>query len=111
MKQDTVNFSEDNFRREVLEHQGTTLVDFWADWCAPCRAIAPTIDAIATESRGRFKVGKVDVEANAQLAKDYRVQSIPTLIFFRDGVEVERVVGAASKGVLQEKLEQLSQAT
>ncbi len=110
MNQDTATFDEGNFRSEVLEREGTTLVDFWADWCPPCHALAPTIDAIATEARGRFKVGKVDVQANAKLAQSFGVQSIPTLIFFRDGVEVERLVGAASKGAIQEKLEEISRA-
>ncbi len=110
MNDNTVKLDQDNFQREILEHEGTALVDFWADWCPPCHAIAPTIDAIATEARGHFKVGKLDVDASPRLAETHGVRSIPTLIFFRDGVEVERIVGAASKGAIQEKLEELSRA-
>ena len=110
MNENTVMLDQGNFQEEILEHGGAALVDFWADWCGPCHAIAPTIDAIATEAQGRPKVGKVDVEANPGLAEAHGVQSIPTLIFFRDGVEVDRVVGAARKGTILEKLEEMSRA-
>ncbi len=110
MNENTVKLDQDNFHEEILKHDGAALVDFWADWCGPCHAIAPSIDAIAAETRGRSKVGKVDVEANPRLAEAHGVRSIPTLIFFRDGVEVDRIVGAVSKGAIQEKLEELSRA-
>ncbi len=110
MNENTVMLDQVNFQEEVLEHDGAVLVDLWADWCGPCHKIAPTIDAIATEAQGRSKVGKVDVEANPELAEAHGVRSIPTLIFFRDGVEVDRMVGAVSKGTIQEKLEELSRA-
>jgi len=108
MSAKTVQLDQDNFQSEILEHQGTALVDFWADWCGPCHALAPTIDALAAETDGHSKVGKVDVEANPALAETYGVRSIPTLIFFRDGVEVDRLVGVASKSAIQQQLEELS---
>ena len=110
MNENTIELDRKNFQEEILEHEGTALVDFWADWCGPCHAIAPTIDAIAEENQGRSKVGKVDIEANPEVAADHGVGSIPTLIFFRDGVEVDRIVGVAGKGAIQKRLEDLSQA-
>lgn len=99
-----------NFPSQVLEHAGVALVDFWAEWCGPCRAIAPVIEAVAAGSPDGTVVGKVDVDADPGLAAAHGVQSIPTLVFFRDGVEVHRLVGLASKGAIQEKLAELSQA-
>ncbi|TDJ78994.1 MAG: thioredoxin [Planctomycetota bacterium] len=110
MHENTIELDAKNFQEEILEHDGTALVDFWADWCGPCRAIAPTIDAIAKETKGRSKVGKVDIQTHPQVAAAHGVTSIPTLIFFRDGVEVDRIVGVAGKGVIQQTLADLSQA-
>ena len=110
MSASTLKLTEDRFSEEILEFEGPALVDFWADWCGPCRAIAPTIDAVAEELQGRAKVGKVDVDANPKLAETFGIRSIPTLIFFQNGVEVNRIIGAASQGELQKKLEEMATA-
>ncbi len=102
-----VSLDEGNFELEVLAARVPVLVDFYADWCGPCRAVAPTIEQLATDFDGRATVGKVDVEAEAGLAGKYGIRSIPALLFFKDGEVVEQVVGAASKQVLAEKLEGL----
>ncbi len=110
MSASTLKLTEDRFSEEIFEYEGTALVDFWADWCGPCRAIAPTIDAVAEEFQGRAKVGKVDVDANPNLAATFGIRSIPTLILFQDGVEVNRIIGAVSQGELQKKLEEMATA-
>ena len=102
-----VSLDEGNFEREVLAARVPVLVDFYADWCGPCRAVAPTIEQLATDFDGRATVGKVDVEAEAGLAGKYGIRSIPALLFFKDGEVTDQVVGAASKQVLAEKLEGL----
>jgi thioredoxin len=88
------------FEREVLQAEGLVLVDFWAAWCPPCRRLAPTIDALAAEYDGRLSVAKVDVDASPELAQRYGIQSIPTLILFRDGRAVDKRLGALPKDEL-----------
>ena len=83
------------------------LVDFWATWCGPCRMIAPVIEEIAQDYEGRALVGKVDVDQEGDLAAKYGVMSIPTLVFFKDGQEVKRLVGAVPKGTLESALEEV----
>ena len=78
----TLQLNEDNFQTQVIEHDGTVLVDFWAEWCPPCRAIGPVIDALADDFAGDVPVGKVDVDANQQLATKYGISSIPALVVF-----------------------------
>ena len=88
--------NENNFSASIAT--GVTLVDFWAEWCGPCRMLAPAIDAIAAEYEGKALVAKVDVDESQNLAVKYSVQSIPTLLVFKDGKEVKRFIGVTQKG-------------
>ena len=90
-------FSEETFQSEVLESSKPVLVDFYADWCAPCRVQGPIVDKLAGEYEGRAKIGKVDVHAQPELAGRYRVRSIPTLLVFKDGEVVDQLVGTQSR--------------
>ncbi len=110
-----ITLNEDNFKSEVLEGAEPVLVDFWASWCGPCHVIAPVIEELAVEFEGRAKVGKVDVDQNANLARQYGIRSIPTLLFFKDGRVVDQAVGMVTKKVLASQLRlatcQLAQGT
>ncbi len=99
-----LTLNEENFQREVLESHEPVLVDFWADWCQPCHAIAPLIDSLAADFEGAAKVGKVDVDKDPWLATEFSIHSIPSLLFFKDGKEVAFLAGVVSKEVLAEKL-------
>lgn len=103
-----VTLTDSNFQEEVLNTNGAVLVDFTAVWCGPCRMIAPVIDELANEFEGRAKVGKLDVDNNPQVAMQYGIRSIPTLLYFKDGQVVDQLIGAASKKVLASKLEALA---
>ena len=100
-----MELTKDNFQSEVIEGEVPVLVDFWATWCGPCRAVAPVIDELAAEYAGKLKVGKVDVDAQQQLAADFGVRSIPTLLIFKDGKMAEQIVGAVPKSQLVDKLQ------
>jgi thioredoxin 1 len=102
---DVLTFTDQNFQAEVLESKEPVLVDFWAVWCMPCRAIAPSVDALATEFKGRAKVGKLNVDENQQVAARYGIRSIPTLLIFKDGRPVDQIVGVQPKAKLAEALE------
>lgn len=102
------HFTDSDFTSEVLQSSTPVLVDFFATWCGPCTMMAPSIDELAQEYEGRVKIGKLDVDENPQSASQYGVQSIPTLIIFKNGKEVDRMVGVKSKDVLAEKLDVLS---
>jgi thioredoxin 1 len=88
-------FTQDNFDAEVLKADGPVLVDFWAEWCAPCRAIAPSIESLAKTFDGRLKVGKLNVDEADEIAGRYGIRSIPTLLVFRGGKVVDQKVGGA----------------
>jgi len=96
--------SEATFAEEVNAATEAVLVDFWAEWCGPCKTIAPILEELASEQAGKLKIAKVDVDDNQGLARQYGVQSIPTMIVFKDGAEVHRMVGARGKAQLLEDL-------
>ena len=102
-----LTLTQDNFRGNVLESSKPVLVDFWADWCAPCHAIAPVIEELTTEFAGRVKVGKLDIDHNPAVATQYGIRSIPTLLVFKGGRVVESIVGVTPKKVLADKLNAL----
>lgn len=99
--------TKSTYEAEVLKSEVPVVVDFWAAWCGPCRMIAPIIDQLADEYEGKLKVGKVNVDEQGQLAAQYGVMSIPTLVFFKNGEEVERVVGVRPKPELDKIIQKV----
>jgi thioredoxin 1 len=99
---ETIRLTEENFDEVLVATEGLVMVDFWAEWCGPCRAIAPVLEELAEASEGRVTLMKVNVDENHGLAARYGIQSIPTILFFKEGAVVERVIGAAPKAVLQD---------
>lgn len=104
----TVQVTEASFESEVLNATQPVIVDFYADWCGPCKMIAPALEEIATDLQGKVKIAKVNVDDESALAQRYNVQSLPTLLYFQDGAVVTQLVGAASKKVILGKLESLN---
>ena len=100
------HFSNDTFQLEVLQGSGPILVDFWAPWCGPCKMLGPVIDGLADELSGKAVVGKVNIDDEPDLAAKYGVVTIPTIILFKDGQEVNRLVGVQSKLTLTQMVEQ-----
>lgn len=92
--------TDENFAAEIESHRGAAIVDLWAEWCGPCRALGPVVEQLAREFDGRVKVAKLDIDNNPVTTARYNVRSIPTLLFFRDGRLVESVVGLRSKNEL-----------
>ncbi|OBF23104.1 thioredoxin [Mycobacterium sp. ACS4331] len=100
----TIEVSDDSFSDDVLSSNTPVLVDFWATWCGPCRMVAPVLEEIAAEKSGQLTVAKLDVDANPNTARDFQVVSIPTMILFKDGEPVKRIVGAKGKAALLREL-------
>ncbi len=105
MSQHLPQLNDNNLEDQVLHSRQPLLVDFWAEWCGPCRAVAPTLEELADRYRGRATIAKLDVDANASSASRYQVQAIPTLILFKDGKEQERLIGAQSKQTITDLLD------
>jgi thioredoxin 1 len=100
-----LTLEDSNFDAEVLKSETPVLVDFWAEWCGPCKMMGPTVDAIATEYAGKLKVGKLDVDASGGTAMRYNIRGIPTLLLFKDGRVVEMRVGAVGKSEVVKMIE------
>lgn len=99
--------TDNSFKKDVLESGKPALVDFWAAWCGPCRMVAPTVEELSNEYEGKAVIAKVDVDNNQQIAAEYGIRNIPTLLFFKDGEVVDKVVGVVPKAQLEEKLNAL----
>mgnify|MGYP002778308183 CR=1 FL=1 len=99
-------FTDSNFQTDVLSSDKLTVVDFWAEWCGPCRAIGPVIDELSKEYEGKVNVGKVNVDENPNISMNYGITSIPAILFIKNGEVVDKLVGAQPKGNFVKKIEQ-----
>jgi len=104
-----VELNGNNFQQEVLESSIPVLVDLWAPWCMPCRMISPIVEELGNDNQGKLKVCKLNTDENQNIAARYGIQGIPTLLFFKDGQEVDRIVGVTPKPIIQQKLDAILQ--
>ena len=104
-------FTDGNFQEAALDKGGITVIDFWAEWCGPCKQIGPFVEELAAEYEGKAVIGKLDVDNNPNISQKYGVRAIPTIIFLKDGVVVDKQVGAVSKQALKAKLDNLMPVT
>ena len=102
-----LNITDSDFKTQVLESSEPVIVDFWAPWCGPCRAVSPVIDELAKEFAGKVKVGKLNVDENSQTAGQYNVMSIPSVVFFKNGQPIRTMVGVQSKEDYKQEIEQI----
>ena len=102
-----VAVTDDSFGAEIEQHRGLALVDFWATWCGPCHMVAPVVEQLAAEYNGKLKVAKMDVDQNLRTSMRFNVRSIPSILFFKDGVHVDTLVGAYPKPAFDEKIKKL----
>jgi len=100
------HFTDSNFKHEVLESKLPVVVDFWTNWCGPCKMVAPIVEQLAKEFKDKVKIGKIDVDANPKTATTYGIMSIPTLMFFKGGKIMDQVVGVLSLSELKKKIEE-----
>jgi thioredoxin 1 len=107
--ENVTEFTDQNFENEVLKSTQPVLVDFWAEWCMPCRMLAPTIDKIAKDYTGKVKVGKVDTDANREISLKYGISAIPTVILFKDGQVAQKFVGLRQERDFKQALDSIEQ--
>lgn len=100
-----LEFNDSNFETDVLQSDKLTIVDFWAEWCGPCRAISPIIEELSKQYNGKIKVGKVNVDHNPNVSINYGITSIPAILFIKDGKVVDKQIGAAPKSILEKKIQ------
>ena len=101
-----VEITDDNFQEEVLNSDIPVLVDFWADWCQPCKMIAPSVAQVADEYDGKIKVGKLDVDSNPRTSTALNIRGIPALLIFNEGRPIDQIIGAVPKSIIQKKLDE-----
>ena len=101
----TIEITDSNFEEVVLKADKPVLVDFWAEWCGPCRMVGPVVEELSNEYEGRAVIGKVDVDNNPEVSMTFGIRNIPALLFFKDGEIVDKQIGAVPKSVLAEKLD------
>ena len=106
MGENVLEFTDSNFNSEVLQSEIPVLVDFWAEWCGPCKAIAPTVGEIANDYNGKIKVGKVNIDTNQKIAMEYGIRSIPSLLIFKGGTILNQVVGSVQKDSITKLLDE-----
>jgi thioredoxin 1 len=111
MMGNTIKVDAASWEKEILKAPGLVLVDFWAVWCGPCRMVAPVVEELADEYTGRLKVAKLNTDENPDVASQYHIMGIPTLLFFKDGKPVDKIVGAAPKKQFKDKIESLLSVT
>ena len=99
--------TDDSFTNEVLNSELPVLVDFWAEWCGPCKMVSPIVEELSNEYNGKIKVAKLDVDSNPQTATNYGIRGIPTLLMFKDGSAVDQIVGAIPKAQIAERLDKI----
>ena len=104
---DPVEITSENFQTEVLNSETPVLVDFWADWCQPCKMIAPVVEQIAEEYDGKVKIGKLDVDTNQQTSQAMGIRGIPALIIFNNGKPVDQIIGVVPKSIIQKKIDEV----
>ncbi len=100
-----ITITDENFKTEVLSSDIPVLVDFWAEWCGPCKMIAPSVEELAEEYEGKIKIGKLDIDSNQNVASEYGIRSIPSLLIFKNGQVVDQIVGAVPKNQIQSKID------
>lgn len=106
MGSNTLEITDGSFEAEIEKAEGLAIVDFWAEWCGPCRMVGPIVDQLAGEYKGKAKVGKLDVDANPKTGMRFNVRSIPTILFFKNGKLVDQVIGFMQKPALEAKFKQ-----